>query len=90
MKDIVYTLDRAAEVSLVTQVPLDELNALENRGEILFAPGAEIIEDADRIATPNQRFDNMRPDESGAAGNQSLHFKNSLRSSAILHYLEII
>jgi dTMP kinase len=58
----------------VAHVELDQLRAVrEGVGEVLPAAGREVVDDRHVVASGEERVDQVRPDESGAAGDESLH-----------------
>ena len=64
----------------VADVELDQLGAGRQRPvEVLAAAGREVVDDRHLVAAREQRVDQIRADEAGAAGDQSLH-----RASPIL------
>ena len=52
----------------VADIRLDQLGAARDRvAQVLAATGREIVHDRDRVATLDQRIDEVRADEAGAA-----------------------
>ena len=45
----------------------------ERAGEVRLAAAGEVVDDRHRIAAREQRVDEMRADETGAAGDERLH-----------------
>jgi hypothetical protein len=72
MKDHIDTGDRAATHRGVAQVaPLEFDRTLECR-EIRLIAGAEIVHHPDHVSERHQPPNEMRPDETGSPGHQTL------------------
>jgi hypothetical protein len=54
----------------VGHIRINETNAILNNAKIIQLPGGEVIHHHNVVAPLNQRFRQVRSDESGAAGDQ--------------------
>jgi hypothetical protein len=58
----------------IADVELDQLGPRRQRAvEVLAPPGGEVVDHGHLVAPRQQRVDQIRADEAGAAGDQSLH-----------------
>ena len=67
MEDDLGPADRSMDPFVRTEVALDDLDVASERGEVRAAPGREVVEHADVVAALEQRLDEVRADEPGAA-----------------------
>ena len=61
-------VEGAAEIVEPAHIPFDQLDAAEERLQVLAPAGGEIVEDADPLPTLEQCLHEMRTDEAGASG----------------------
>jgi hypothetical protein len=70
-----HEIDGSVDVDVVRDVVLDELEVsvmkVRNIGRV---PGQEVIDANDSIAAVEQRLGEVRPDETGSAGNDHAWF----------------
>jgi hypothetical protein len=59
---------RVADVGL-----LEARAARQRRGEVLALAGGQVVDDQDLVAAVEERVDEVRADEAGAAGDQGTH-----------------
>ena len=70
MKDDLTAAGGLGDPIRVEDVALEELYTVEDVGEILPAAGGEIVDDADPIASPDERARDRRAYETGPASDQ--------------------
>jgi hypothetical protein len=70
--------EHAAHPVRVADVGLLEARAARERGgEVLALAGGQVVDDQDLVAAIEQRVDEVRADEAGAAGDQGTHGRGS-------------
>ena len=75
--------DQLGQRRRLADVELGQLGARRQRPvEVLAPPGREVVDHRHLVAAREQRVDQVRPDEAGAAGDQCLHDAPILRGSA--------
>ncbi len=63
----------AVAVTSLANVALDELDQPGHFREVIEVSGAEVVDHGHLVAVVEQAPDNVRPYESGSAGDESLH-----------------
>jgi len=72
VQDVADALDGALDVARAPQVAFDELDPVEERGDVVALAGREVVEHADALALGEERLDDVRADEAGATGHEVL------------------
>ena len=72
MEHVVDISARASACRRIGDAALDDLHAAKGR-EILALAGREIVEHHDVVSFSDEVLDEMRSDESGAAGDEKTH-----------------
>jgi hypothetical protein len=62
-------VERLGHVAGVDQVAFDELDVLHEGREVMAMPGDKAVENANLVSAFYERGNDMRANESGAAGN---------------------
>lgn len=72
MEDEVATANRVVHALVALDVTFDELDVVEQPGEVFAVASGEVVKDAHTVAIRKQARDQARPDEAGTAGYERL------------------
>jgi hypothetical protein len=71
VKNQLDAAERAGQRAVVANVGLHQLDVLRHLGQVLALTGEEIVDHAHAVAAGEQRARQRRPDEPGAAGDET-------------------